>query len=132
VSFLSIYMTSCSYEHRIKDEGVVNNQRDRFNRLCKEKDRSVIYKTTKVNGFLSASRDGGRCVKGWDDIFKHGYEYAECTTSRVRDRKLPENAIIYQFKLEAEGHPDCGTDEKHFTHYSVSYNPYSLNRMYWL
>ena len=115
---LPIWISACSYDYHIKDEGIVAEQRELFNKLCNAKDRSIIYQTAKAGGYLSASRGVSSCLEGWDPIFKYGYQYAECTTAKVKSHVLPDDADIYRFTLETEGHPDCGTGEKHFSDYS--------------
>ncbi len=52
---LILFLNGCSYEYHIKDEGIVFKQRQLFKQLCEAKDRSVIYETVQVEGYLSAS-----------------------------------------------------------------------------
>jgi hypothetical protein len=111
-----------------KDETIVARQRALFKQLCNAKERSVIYKTAKVGGYLSVSNGLNNCIEGWDPIFEFGYQYAECTTASMSSHDLPENAEIYNFTLMPEGHSDCLTGEKHFTDYSRrTYNGNSPN-----
>ena len=111
-------INGCSIDTSLKDEGVVAQQRALFNQLCNAKERSIVYRTTEASGYLSASSGVNNCLTGWDPIFQYGYQYAECTTTRLTSHVLPDKAEIYRFTLEPEGHPDCGTGEKRLVDYS--------------
>lgn len=111
-------MNGCNIDIPLKDESVVAQQRELFNQLCNAKERSIVYQTAKADGYLSASDGGNLCLEGWDPIFEYGYQYAECTTTKLTSQVLPDNAEIYRFTLEPENHPDCGTGEKRLVDYS--------------
>ena len=123
-SALSIYLLSaiglsgCSFDYYLKDEHIVARQRVLFEQLCNAEDRSIIYQTARVDGYLAAERGAPTCLRGWNPIFEHGYKYAECTTTNVTGYRLPENADIYRFTLAPQGHPNCGTGEKYFADYT--------------
>lgn len=111
-------INGCNIDIPLKDESVVAQQRELFNQLCNAKERSIVYQTAKADGYLSASDGGNLCLEGWDPIFEYGYQYAECTTTKLTSQVLPDNAEIYRFTLEPENHPDCGTGEKRLVDYS--------------
>jgi len=119
-SALSIYLLSaiglsgCSFDYYLKDEHIVARQRVLFEQLCNAEDRSIIYQTARVDGYLAAERGAPTCLRGWNPIFEHGYKYAECTTTNVTGYRLPENADIYRFTLAPRGNSDCGTGNRHF------------------
>lgn len=93
-------------------------QRELIHQLCNAEERSVIYRMAKADGYLSASNGFNLCLEGWDPIFEYGYRYAECTAASVTSHVLPDNAEIYRFTLEPEGHRECGTGEKRLADYS--------------
>ena len=115
---LVLFLSGCSYEYYIKDEGIVFKQRQKFKQLCEAKDRSVIYKTVRVDGYLSASRSGDICTSdGWLPIVNNHYSFYECTTTPVKGFTLPPYADIYRFTIEKQGSRLCENSNGYYSYH---------------
>tara|TARA_R110002072_G_scaffold302717_2_gene487936 strand:- start:272 stop:1003 length:732 start_codon:yes stop_codon:yes gene_type:complete len=79
-----------------------------FQELCASPDRSQIYKTVNVDGYLFAATSGARCKGGWDVLAKQGYKYYECSSIKVKDRSsIKFDGEIYRLETGEEGDGRC-------------------------
>ena len=121
LSLQALVLSGCSFDYYFKDEDVVFRQRQLFNQLCEDPDRSIVYRTVRADGYLSASNESYSCQREeytWEPLIKYGYIYHECTTGSVSRHHLPNNADFYRFTLEPEGSPLCSSGDKHYSYYS--------------
>lgn len=79
-----------------------------FQELCASPDRSRIYKTANVDGYLFVSTSGARCKGGWDALAKRRYKHYECSSIKVKDRSsIKLDGDIYRLELGEAGDARC-------------------------
>ena len=103
---LGLILSGCSYDYLIKDELVVAQQRELFEKLCQSPDRYFVKEAVEVDGYLSVKAYRG-CTLGWDPILRHGYRYAECFEQDIDHESFSVQSPVYYFTLEEKGNPKC-------------------------
>ncbi len=79
-----------------------------FQELCASPDRSRVYKTVNVDGYLFAATNGARCKGGWGALAEQGYKYFECSSTNVVDHdsiSFEEN--IYRLEIGEKDDVSC-------------------------
>ena len=110
---ISVTLSGCSYEHYIKDEDIVAQQRKLFEDLCNSDDRYFVKRKVKVDGYLS-SNIGGGCTLGWSPILEYNYRYAECIDESIHDQVIPEGVPILHYTLQDDVGLGCKSLDEYF------------------
>ncbi len=90
----------------------VNNRQNTFEELCDSEDRSVIYSTAEVDGYIALSTNTNTCRTPWNTLLFGKYGYKECSLESSRDVKINELTDIYRITLQKEGSSICNIEDK--------------------